>query len=304
MKRIAVSGATGFIGRRVVEALHARGDEVTALTRDPATAQAALPEGTKFTWFNHDKRARAPKARIDADVIVHLAGDRAVGRRWTSGAKKEILASRVRTAELIIEAIEQSAHKPSVIVCASGVDYYGDRGAEPVDERAAPGKGFLTEVTEAWEEAVLKAEALGIRVVRMRFGIVLGRGGGALTEMAVPFRMYMGGPIGSGDQYVSWIHLHDAVQAILLCIDDAAISGPVNVTSPNSVTNMMLATAIGKVLNRPASLRVPAFALRARFGEGADPILTGRIAVPSVLERHGFVWKYPDVEDAVQEALG
>jgi uncharacterized protein (TIGR01777 family) len=304
MKRIAVSGATGFIGRRVVEALHARGDQVTALTRDPAHAQAALPAGTRFTWFNHDKRARAPVADIDADAIVHLAGERAVGLRWTSGAKKEIKGSRVRTTELIVEAIERSAHKPSVLVCASGVDFYGDRGADPVDERAGPGKGFLAEVTEAWEGAAMKAEALGVRVVRTRFGIVLGRGGGALTEMAMPFRMYMGGPIGSGDQYVSWVHLHDAVRAILLCIDNDAIRGPVNVTSPNSVTNAALATAIGKVMNRPSSLRVPAFALRVRFGEGADPILTGRNAVPGVLTSKGFSWEYSNVEDAVKEALG
>jgi uncharacterized protein len=304
MKRIAVSGATGFIGRPVVEALHARGDEVTALTRDPAHAQAALPEGTRFTWFNHDKRARAPVADIEADAIVHLAGERAVGMRWTSGARKEIKASRVRTTELIVEAIERSARRPSVLVCASGVDFYGDCGTEPVDERAPPGKGFLTEVTEAWEGAAMKAEALGVRVVRMRFGIVLGRGGGALTEMAMPFRIYMGGPIGTGGQYVSWVHLHDAVQAILLCLDNDAIRGPVNVTSPNSVTNAELATAIGNVLNRPSTLRVPALALRVRFGEGADPILTGRIAVPGVLAKNGFAWKYLNVEDAVREALG
>lgn len=304
MKRVAVSGATGFIGRRVVEALHARGDQVTALTRDPAHAEAMLPAGTRFTWFNHDQRARAPVADIEADAIVHLAGERAVGMRWTSGAKKEIMKSRVRTTELIVDAVERSAHRPSVLVCASGVDFYGDRGAEPVDERAGPGKGFLTEVTEAWEGAAMQAEALGVRVVRMRFGIVFGRGGGALTEMAMPFRMYVGGPIGTGEQYVSWVHLHDAVRAILLCLDDSGIRGPVNVTSPNSVTNAELAAAIGKTLNRPSSLRVPALALRVRFGEGADPILTGRIAVPGVLANKGFSWKYPNVEDAVAEALG
>jgi uncharacterized protein (TIGR01777 family) len=189
-------------------------------------------------------------------------------------------------------------------VCASGVDYYGDRGDVLVDEGAPPGKGFLSEVTRAWEGAVMKAEALGVRVVRTRFGIVFGRGGGALTEMAMPFRMFMGGPIGSGEQYVSWIHLDDVVRAILLCIDDDTIRGPVNVTSPNSVTSAELAKVIGSVMNRPSSVRVPAFALRVRFGEGADPLLTGRNAVPAVLQSKGFTWKYERVEDAVREALG
>jgi uncharacterized protein (TIGR01777 family) len=300
MKRIVVSGATGFIGRRVVEALVGRGDEVTALTRDPAGARAVLGEPVRLEHWN----ARTGDGlRVECDTLVHLAGERAVGRRWTADAKKEIIRSRVESTKLLVDAMERSAQRPSVFVCASAVGFYGAHGPEIVDERSAAGSDFLAEVTVAWEDAAAAAEALGVRVVRARFGIVLGGGGGALTEMAMPFRMFVGGPIGSGAQYVSWIHLDDAARGILFCIDEDSIRGPVNMTSPHPVTNAELSAAIGKALHRPSALRVPEFALRLRFGEGAGPIVTGQRVAPGVLSNNGFSWRFARVEDALAEAL-
>lgn len=302
MKRLAVTGGTGFIGGHLITALRERGDHVTALTRDPERARARLPPPVELLkWDGRDERVSLG----GADVVVHLAGEQAVGRRWTPGLKAAIFESRVLGAEAIVSAIERAEPRPKVLLCASGVGYYGARGDEPVDEKTTePGTDFLAQVCVAWERAAMRAEGLGCRVVRLRFGVVLGRGGGALTEMAMPFRMYVGGPLGTGKQVFSWIHLRDAVHAILLCIDDETISGPVNVTSPSAVTNEELARAMGKALHRPSFVRAPAFALRARFGEGADPILTGQRAAPSVLEAHGFQWAHPTVSDALEDALG
>jgi uncharacterized protein (TIGR01777 family) len=305
MKRIVVSGATGFIGRRLVEALVARGDEVTVLSRDPGTARATFAEPVRIEWWNPNPRIEAPAPNIEADAVVHLAGEQAVGRRWTAGAKKQITDSRVQSTDLVVTAMGRAAaRRPAVFVCASAVGYYGARGDDVVDERAPAGTDFLAQVTVAWEKSAMHAEALGIRVVRARFGIVLGRGGGALTEMAMPFRMFVGGPIGSGRQYVSWVHRDDVVSALTFCLDREDIQGAVNVTSPHPVTNDELSKVIGRVLHRPSSLRVPEFALRLRFGEGADPILTGQRVEPGVLSNHGFSWRYPRVEEAVAEALG
>lgn len=302
-KRVVISGATGFVGRRLADALVRRGDEVIALTRDPFSERArrALPDSIRLERW--DPRGDPSALALDADAVVHLAGERAVGRRWTDRAKKEIFGSRVESTELLVQAMSRAPRRPSVFVCASAVGYYGARAEEVVDERGQPGTGFLAEVTKAWEAAAAKAEELGVRVVRARLGIVLGPGGGALAEMVAPFRAFVGGPIGSGEQFVSWIHNDDAAGAIAFCMDRHVIEGPVNVTSPHPVTNAELSAAIGKVLHRPSAVRVPAFALRFRFGEGADPILTGQRVAPAVLSNNGFSWRYARIGDALAEAL-
>jgi uncharacterized protein (TIGR01777 family) len=300
MTRVLVSGATGFIGRRVAAAFVVRGDEVTALTRDVESARRVLGDPIRLQQWS----LSSPDLVIDTDAVVHLAGERAVGRRWTASAKREILESRVRSTELLVQAMRRSPRRPSVFVCASAVGYYGPHAADVIDERSPPGADFLAEVTKAWEEAAIGAEALGVRVVRARLGIVLGRGGGALEEMAKPFRMFAGGPIGSGKQYVSWVHRDDVARAFEFCVDRASIRGAVNVTSPHPVTNAEMSTVMGKVLRRPSALRVPEFALRLRFGEGADPIVAGQRVAPGVLANNGFSWSYPRIEDALSEALG
>lgn len=300
MKRIAVTGGTGFLGGHMVRTMVARGDSVTVLTRDAASAERRLPSGVRaLSW---DARSRSV-ALGEQDAVVHLAGEQAVGRRWTKELKREIFESRVESTKALVGAIERMERRPKVLVSASGVGYYGARGSEPIDERGSAGTDFLAQVSVAWESAAEQAEALGVRVVRLRFGVIFGKDGGALGEMTKPFRMFVGGPLGTGKQVFSWIHVDDAVSAALLCIDDEAISGPVNVTSPYAVTNEELSHALGRALGRPSSLNVPAFALRLRFGEGADPILTGQRAVPTVLTQHGFGYRYPTVDEALADAL-
>jgi len=298
--KVAVTGATGFIGQALRRGLTTRGDSVTALTRGAARSAG----GVQFQHWDPESDASVGFDAAGApDAIVHLAGERAVGVRWTAAVKRNILESRVRSTERLVAAIESAARRPRVFVCASAVGYYGARGEELLDEQASPGKDFLAQVTTEWERAASRAEVLGVRVVRARFGVVIGKGGGALAEMVKPFRLFVGGPIGSGAQFVSWVHLEDVVGAVLLSIDDERIRGAVNVVAPNAVTNRYLSTQIGKVLGRPSAVAVPAAALRLRFGEGAEPLVTGQRVVPRVLESAGYGFRFARIEDALAEAL-
>jgi uncharacterized protein (TIGR01777 family) len=243
---------------------------------------------------------RAPRA------VIHLAGEQAVGKRFTESYKRRILDSRVKTGELLVRAIAQVDAPPAVLLSASGVDYYASdaNGADtPIDETAPPGTEFLSQVCVAWEGAVAGATAHGARVTFLRCGAVLGRGGGSLATMALPFKMFVGGSLGSGRQLFSWVHLEDAVRAFEHALDDASLSGPVNVVAPNAVRWDDLARALGAALHRPSFFPVPSFALKALFASGAAPILTGRRAVPTKLERAGFAFRYPTIEQALAEAL-
>lgn len=304
MKTILISGGTGFVGAQLVARLAARGDRVVVLTRNKTAARAAsLPSGARLAEWDPAGKGAWFKEVDGVDAVVHLAGEPVVGKRWSAAVKREIMDSRVVPSELLVLAIEQATQRPAVLLTASGVGYYGDT-REPCDEQSPPGSDFLAAVTLAWEGAALRAAPLGVRVVCARLGIVLGVGGGALEEMAKPFRMYAGGPIGSGEQIVSWIHLDDAVSALIRSLDDPQMIGPVNVTAPHPVPNAELAKCLGQVLGRPSALRVPAFALKLRFGEGASPLLTGQAALPRVLERKGFEWQYPQLAEALTQALG
>ncbi|HVU03492.1 MAG TPA: TIGR01777 family oxidoreductase [Polyangiaceae bacterium] len=304
MKSVVVSGATGFIGKELVRSLVERGDRVTALTRDPARARPLVPEGAAIERWDGGS-GDAPLSCLEgADAVVHLAGERAVGVYWTDAVKREIEDSRVKSTERLVRAIERSARKPSVFVSASGVGFYGPHGNEALDETAPAGEDYLASVCVAWEGAAARATALGVRVVCARLGIVLGRGGGALSQMALPFKMFVGGPIGSGKQQVSWVHLEDAVRIFERAIDDESLRGPVNVVSPNGVTNAELSAAIGRTLSRPSVFRVPEAALRLRFGEGADPLVTGQRAIPAALVARGHQFRYAELDAALAEALG
>jgi hypothetical protein len=300
MPHVLMTGATGFVGQAMTKALLARGDSVTAVTRDVDKARRALPAPVAFASWDADGLTKAVSS---ADAVLHLAGEQVVGRRWTPELKKKIMDSRVVTANDLVLAIERAPSRPRVFVSASGVGYYGPRGNEPVDEKTGAGTDFLAEVSQAWEAAVAQAATRVGRIVYARFGIILGRDGGAIPEMARPFKMFVGGPIGSGEQPVPWIHLDDVVNVLLLCLDDDSLEGPVNVTTPHAVTNAELAREMGRVLHRPAAFRVPAMALRLLFGEGAEPILTGQRAVPAVLMQKGFEWRYPRLAEALEDVL-
>lgn len=301
--RVLVTGATGFIGRRLVGALAERGHRVTAFVRSERQVPE-FPSPLRAVVWN----AAAPGTWCDVlsevDAVVHLTGEQAVGVRWTVEAKRRIESSRVDTTRALVAAIAAASPVPRVLVSASAVGYYGAReGASSVDESATPGSDFLARLCVAWEGEALEAASSGVRVVLARLGIVLGKGGGALDEMAKPFRLFAGGPIGSGEQVISWVHVDDVIGMLMRSVEDDGISGPVNVVAPGAVTQAELARAIGKALGRPSWLRVPGAALRLRFGEGAEPLLTGQRAVPGKMKAAGYVWHHASVESALGAAL-
>jgi uncharacterized protein len=304
VKRVLVSGGTGFIGRHVVAALLGRGDRVTVLTRRAAAARGEQAGARLAQWTPGTSGAWSSELS-GSDAVVHLAGAQAVGGRLTQARKQQIRSSRIDSTRSIVEAIASAESAPSVLVCASAVGIYGPRHpTETVDESSAPGSGFLAELVMAWEASAAQAQQYGVRVVNLRFGIVLGADGGALPQMARPFRMFMGGPIASGEQIVPWIHVDDATAAVLLAIDNPELMGPVNAVAPNPVSNRELAQGIGRVLGRPAGLSVPAPLLELMLGrEGALPIVTGQRVAPRLLERAGFAFRYPELGPALEAAL-
>lgn len=299
MKRIVVSGGTGYVGSALVKHLIARGDSVTILTR--GAGRAGNPSRVQWDPYQVGDWARALDG---ADAVVHLAGERAVGVRYTDAVKRTLYDSRVVSTKNVVEALRRAAVKPGVLVSASAVGYYGSRPAsDRVDEGAAAGTDFLARLCVDWEAAADGARELGVRVVHPRLGVVLGPGDGPLKVMSLPFKLFVGGKLGSGEQGISWVYLNDVVAALALCIDDAGLQGTLNVCSPNPASNAQVSQSIADVLHRPSAFTVPRFALKALFGEGADTILTGQFAVPSVLLQRGFVFGAPELNAALSVSL-
>jgi uncharacterized protein len=299
MARVLVAGGSGFIGQALVAGLLARGDRVTVLTRGEAGMRSGVPS-------QHWAPSPSSSAQLTEvyDAIVNLSGEQAVGVRYTDDVKERILKSRVDSTEWLVRAIEWAEYKPSVFVCASGTGYYGSTlDTRRVDESAPAGTDFLAQVCVAWEAAAMRAEASGVRVVRARIAPVLSERGGALESLLRPFKMFVGGPIGSGKQGFPWIHLDDQVAAVLRCIDDGALSGAVNLCAPEPISNEDLSHVIGDLLSRPSFLKAPSFALKALFGGGAEPLLGGQFAVPRALEDVGFQFRYRTVRAALTAIL-
>ncbi|MBM4031070.1 MAG: TIGR01777 family protein [Planctomycetes bacterium] len=294
--RVLVTGSSGLIGSALVSHLEAGGHTVTRLVR-------SAPREGEVRW---DPAAGAIDAgRLDGyDAAVHLAGETIAGR-WTAARKARILTSRVHGTRLLSASLAGLRHPPAVLACASGVGFYGDRGEETLTEESAPGSGFLPQVARSWEAAADPARAAGIRVAHLRFGVVLSRRGGALPRMLLPFRLGLGGPIGSGGQFISWVALDDAVRAIAYAIEREGLAGPINVAAPDSVTNRDFARTLGRVLRRPAFCRVPAWVVRTIMGEmGRELLLSSTRAVPARLAAAGFSFRYPGLEGALRHVLG
>ena len=297
---VFVTGATGLLGRALVHALLGRGDFVTALSRSPE-APRRLPAGVRHLQGDPAKAGRWEEELARTDACVNLAGEPIAEGRWTAEKRARIRASRVDATRRVAEVIRAAG--PRVLVSASAVGIYGDRGEEELDERAAPGRGFIAEVCRAWEEAAAPARARA-RVVLLRSGIVLAREGGALPRMALPFRLFAGGPLGGGAFWQPWIHLADEIDLVLLALDRAEADGPLNAVAPVSARNRDLARAIGKALNRPALLPVPAFAIRLAAGAVADELLSSQRVVPRKALALGHAFRFPAVERAVRDLLG
>ena len=291
--RVLVAGGTGFIGRPLSRALTAAGHRVIVVSREPGRA---LPGAVGW-----EQLAGAVGA---SDALVNLAGDPIAAGRWTAARKARIRDSRVGTTGRLVEAASGAARRPTVLVNASAVGYYGPHGDEVLDETAPPGTDFLARVCEAWEREALRAEALGIRVVRLRLGVVLAPDGGALGRMLPPFRAFVGGPLGSGRQWMSWIQRDDVIDLVLAVLEDERYRGPLNATAPRPVENRDFARALGRALGRPAWLAVPAPVLRLVLGELADMLLTGQRVVSLAAERLGYRWRHPDLPGALAASLG
>lgn len=295
--KVLVSGAGGLIGAALVRSLHTQGNEVRALKRG-ATG------GDTIGWDPEAGRLD-PGALEGLDAVVHLAGENIAGGRWTAARKQRILASRVQGTQLLSQTLARLARPPQVLICASAVGYYGDRGAEQLTEDSSPGDGFLAEVCRAWEHAADPARTAGIRTVHLRFGMVLSAEGGALSRMLLPFRLGLGGRLGSGEQYLSWISLDDAVRALAHLLAHQDLSGPFNAASPHPCTNAEFTRALGQVLRRPTIFPVPAWVLRLVLGEMADELLLASTrAVPARLLASGFSFAHPELVETLRLLLG
>jgi hypothetical protein len=304
--RIVISGGTGFLGRRLSERFAREGHEVVVLTRSGRLpAGLAEQKGVRAATWDAVSGGEWERDVDGAKAVIHLAGEQAVGVRYTERVKERIVNSRVQSGEALVRAIERATMRPEVMISASGVGYYGGRLDDaPLDEAAPAGSDFLANVCVAWEGAVRPVEALGVRLVVARLGIVLGKGGGALETMARPFKWFVGGVIGSGKQMFTWVHVDDVVEVLARALTDTSLRGPVNVAAPNAVDHAQLAHALGKALHRPSLFPVPGFALRALFAEGAVPLLTGQNAVPKKLDDAGYRFQYTSIDAALAEAAG
>jgi hypothetical protein len=302
--RVVITGATGTIGTALTSALRERGDEVVALSRDPDRGRQALGAGIEVHAWADPLAAPPPADALrGADAVVHLLGE-PIAQRWTDESKRRIRDSRVLGTRHLVAGLGELAdgERPPVLVSQSAIGYYGPSDATPLDEDAPAGSDFLAEVVQAWEREARQAPP-GVRVVLTRTGIVLSPSGGALATMLPFFKLGLGGPVAGGGQYVSWVHLDDVVGALRCAVDDGRASGPVNVTAPHPVTNAQLGRALGHVLGRPAVLPVPGFALKLLYGEMGEIVTTGQCALPVALQRLGYQFVQPALDEALRDVL-
>jgi uncharacterized protein len=305
--RVFITGGTGLIGTRLIQRLRQRQDQVVLLTRRPGQARerfgsdCAIVEGDPMqpgTWMD---------AAADCDAAINLAGESLFSRRWNDDFKALLRDSRVRSTEHVVKALAKNPRTasggPKVLVNASAIGYYGPRGDEEIGEDGAPGDDTLAHLCVAWEQAARQAEASGMRVAMVRVGVVLDKSGGALAKMLTPFKLGAGGPIGSGKQWMSWIHNDDMVGILLLALDHADARGPINGTAPNPVPNKEFGKALGRALHRPSFMPTPAFALRLMMGEVADVVTTGQRVLPRRAQALGYAFQYPQIDAALANIL-
>lgn len=300
--KVLVTGATGLIGRSLCGSLSEGGHTVVALSRSPETTRG-LAAAELHKW--DPRSAQFPAAALEGiDAVVHLAGEPIVARRWTDEQKKLIRDSRVLTTRTLVEALSGLDRKPGVFVCGSAVGFYGDRGDEPLEETAAVGSGFLSDVCQEWESEAARASETGMRVVQVRTGVVLSADGGALTKMLAAFKLGLGGRLGNGKQWFPWIHIKDIVGIFRHAIVTASIEGPLNGVAPEAATNAEFTRQLARVLHRPAFLPVPAFALRALMGEMAEAVFSSQRVVPTAALESKYEFYYPLLTGALEDLLG
>lgn len=297
--RILVTGASGFIGSHLVAALARQRHEVLRLSRAPLD-----PSDPRQLHWDPATGELDPAPLKDLDAVVHLAGQNLASGRWDEAFKAKLRASRVEGTRLLIERLAAAGAKPSVFVSASAIGIYGDRGAQDLDENSAAGPGFLAELCQAWEEESSKAGGLGCRVVQLRLGMVLGTKGGVLKRLILPFSLGLGGRVGSGEQYYSWISIQDLQRLFLWCLEQPQAQGVYNAVSPNPVTNAQFTRSLARALSRPAFFPMPAFAAKLAFGEMAEALLLGgQKVLPARLKAQGFTWEHPYIGEGLSRLL-
>jgi uncharacterized protein (TIGR01777 family) len=295
--KVLITGASGLVGSALVSKLKAEGAEVTRLVR------AAAKSG-EVEW--HPDRGSIDAPALEGfDAVINLAGDGIANGRWTEEKKRRILDSRVNGTRLLSETMANLSRKPATFINASAIGFYGSRGDELVDEDSGPGEGFLASVCRQWESATAPAEQAGIRVVKLRLGVILTKDGGIMGSMLRPFKLGLGGKVGSGDQVISWVAMDDVVGVISFILQNESVRGPVNAVAPHPVTNEEFTKTLGRVLSRPTFMAMPAFAARLAFGEMADEMMLSSTRVAGkVLNDAGFEFQYPELEGAVRAMLG
>lgn len=297
--KVVLTGGTGFIGRRLVQRFRQDEHQVYLLARH---RPHDLPEDVLFSPWDSTRGEPPAESLAGAGAVIHLAGV-PLAQRWTRERKRIIRSSRVDGTRFLVQALSTQSPRPSVLVCASGVGYYGSRGDEVLIETSRPGEGFVEDLCVAWEGAADLAESLGMRVVKLRTGLVLGSDGGALARMLPPFRMGVGGRLSSGRQWVSWIHLEDQVELILFALSESKLRGAVNAVSPNPVRNADFTRELAKTLHRPAIFPVPALALKILFGEMSQVVLSGQRTVPRAALDAGFRFRFPELGTALRDVV-
>ena len=299
IQSVAISGATGLVGTALTELLTSEGKSVAAISRRDGGSYQDTIKWDPATGLTNPARLEG------VDAVVHLAGENIAGARWNDTVKRRILNSRVEGTRSLVESIAAVEKRPKVLVSASAIGIYGDRGAQELTEDSEAGTGFLADVCKGWEEEANKAKDLGLRVVNVRIGVVLSPKGGALAKMLLPFKLGMGGIVGSGKQYWSWIGLHDLTRVIAYCVNNDAIEGPVNAVSPQPLTNKAFTKDVGAVLSRPTIFPLPAFMAKLVLGEMAqDLLLASSRVLPTRLLGAGFEFSHPELQDCLRHELG
>jgi uncharacterized protein (TIGR01777 family) len=297
--KILITGGLGFVGANLSDYLLDKGHAVIAVGR-AATQNRITADRYQYISADITQPGDWQKALVDVDVVVNLVG-KSIFKRWSKSYKTQIYDSRILTTRNVVDALPADR---SVVLCsASGAGYYGNRGDDLLKEDQKPGNDFLASVSVDWEAAALKAEAKGVRAALMRFGVILGKGGGALAKMIPAFKSFVGGPIGSGNQWFPWIHLTDLMTAILFVCEHPQVNGPLNFCAPNPVKNRELASTLGEVLGRPAIMPAPAFMVRAVLGEFGNVLLDSQRTIPAKLLSHGFEFQYPDIRSALRAVV-
>jgi len=304
--KIVLAGATGFIGTPLRQALIAQGHQLIVLVRTVGSGTLENGKSEKEQFVPWDGQTEGEWVRFldGVDAVINLAGENIASRRWTPGQKQKILSSRIDATRAIVRAIEKTRKRPRFLINVSAVGYYGDQGDKEVSEESLRGRGFLADVCEKWESEARRAELSGVRVVLPRLAPVLARNGGMLSKMAAPFRFFLGGPLGSGKQWMPWVHREDVIGAFLFFLENQSISGPVNIAAPVYVTMKEFCLALGEVLHRPSWIPVPALMLRFLMGEMADMVLCSQRVIPSRLLQAGYPFRYPGLFHALSSFLG